>query len=120
MRTILAFFLLMLIVVSCSREKTTAKPIFTELQLGEALFFDPILSRDSSISCASCHKPEFAFADSIALSKGVFARKGLRNTPSAMNQSNRNFYFWDGRVETLEEQALGPMENHVEMDFPLS
>src|SRR6202008_1114613 len=47
-------------------------------------------------------------------------RKGIRNTPSVMNQTDRNFYFWDGRAETLEEQALGPMENHVEMDFPLT
>lgn len=96
------------------------KMITTEQELGEKLFFDPILSRDSSISCASCHKPEFAFADNQALSKGVFNRNGNRNTPSAMNQSNRNFYFWDGRAESLEEQALGPMENHVEMDFPLT
>jgi cytochrome c peroxidase len=106
------------IVSGCSSSST--EKITTESQLGEKLFFDPILSRDSSISCASCHKPEFAFADNQALSKGVFNRVGNRNTPSTMNQSNRNAYFWDGRSETLEEQALGPMENHVEMDFPLS
>jgi len=94
--------------------------ITTEEELGEKLFFDPILSRDESISCGSCHKPEFAFADNLALSNGVFNRHGIRNTPSAMNQVDRNFYFWDGRAETLEEQALGPMENHVEMDFPLT
>lgn len=103
----------------CSRSPGKNK-ITTEARLGELLFFDPILSRDSSISCGSCHKPEFAFADNVALSAGVFHRSGLRNTPSAMNQSDRNFYFWDGRAETLEEQALGPMENHVEMDFPLT
>lgn len=110
--TLLALF-------SCS-EKKTENLITTEEQLGEKLFFDPILSRDSSISCASCHKPEFAFADTAALSPGIFKRAGTRNTPSAMNQGDRNFYFWDGRAETLEEQALGPMENHVEMDFPLT
>ncbi|PBQ33353.1 cytochrome-c peroxidase [Sphingobacteriaceae bacterium] len=104
---------------SCS-EKKSESLITTEEQLGEKLFFDPILSRDSSISCASCHKPEFAFADTVALSAGIFKRAGTRNTPSAMNQGDRNFYFWDGRSETLEEQALGPMENHVEMDFPLT
>lgn len=104
---------------SCSPQENV-KNIATEEQLGEALFFDPILSRDSSLSCASCHKPEFAFADNTALSNGVFGRHGLRNTPSVMNQVDRNFYFWDGRSETLEEQALGPMENHVEMDFPLT
>jgi cytochrome c peroxidase len=103
--------------VSCVRTETA---ITTEEQLGEKLFFDPILSRDSTISCGSCHKPDLAFADNVPFSEGVFHRKGNRNTPSAMNQSDRNFYFWDGRAESLEEQALGPMENHVEMDFPLT
>lgn len=92
----------------------------TEQKLGEALFFDPILSRDSTVSCASCHKPEFAFADNVPVSVGVQNRKGTRNTPSVMNQTNRNFQFWDGRAETLEEQALGPIENPAEMDFPLT
>jgi len=106
--------------LSACAEKKTGRIIVTEAELGEKLFFDPILSRDSSTSCASCHKPEFAFADNVALSKGVNNSLGERNTPSAMNQADRNFYFWDGRAETLEEQALGPMENHVEMDFPLT
>lgn len=106
-----------IIMISCSgnqREKYFA----TEAQLGEALFFDPILSRDSSVSCASCHKREFAFADNVAFSIGIGGQKTGRNTPSAMNQSDRNFYFWDGRSETLEHQALGPVENSGEMDFP--
>lgn len=104
--------------VSCASDKQ--KSIYTETQLGEALFFDPILSRDSTISCASCHKPEFAFADNTPTSKGVQNRSGDRNTPSTMNMSARNFYFWDGRAETLEEQALGPIENPVEMDLPVT
>lgn len=107
------------VLIGCSGRKSE-KIIVTEKQLGEELFFDPILSRDSTISCASCHKPEFAFADNVALSKGVFHQLTTRNTPSAMNQTNRNFYFWDGRAETLEEQALGPVENGGEMDMPLS
>ena len=94
--------------------------ITTEEALGEKLFFDTILSRDYSVSCATCHKPEFAFADNVAKSTGIYNQLGERNTPSAMNQSNRNFYFWDGRAETLEEQALGPVENPKEMDLPLS
>lgn len=110
---------LFFVVTSCSQSKE-AKVFGTETALGEALFFDPILSRDSTISCASCHKPEFAFADNTPTSKGVQGRNGSRNTPSAMNQADRNFYFWDGRAETLEEQALGPIENPVEMDLPLS
>ncbi|HQQ93593.1 MAG TPA: cytochrome c peroxidase [Bacteroidia bacterium] len=94
--------------------------ILSESELGRKLFFDSILSRDNSVSCASCHKPEFAFADNSPVSKGVRGQAGGRNTPSAMNQSDRNFYFWDGRAETLEQQALGPIENPVEMDLPLS
>lgn len=105
--------------VSCTNN-TTTDAIYTEVQLGERLFFDTILSRDSTVSCASCHKPEFAFADNSPTSVGVANRRGDRNTPSAMNQRDRNFYFWDGRAETLEQQALGPIENHVEMDLPIS
>lgn len=104
--------------LACSvAEKQT---ITSETALGEKLFFETALSLDSSISCASCHKPEFAFADNTPTSKGVEGRSGTRNTPSSMNMSSRNFYFWDGRAETLEEQALGPIENHVEMALPLS
>lgn len=115
-RILIACFIL---TAACTNKERT-KIISTEQELGERLFFDPVLSRDSSVSCASCHKPEFAFADTVAFSTGVFNRSGTRNTPSAMNQTDRNFYFWDGRSETLEDQALGPMENHIEMDFPLT
>jgi cytochrome c peroxidase len=100
-------------------EKVLKEPSTIE-ELGELLFHDSILSREDQISCASCHKPEFAFADNIALSFGVDSIKGERNTPSAMNMSARNFYFHDGRSETLEDQAGGPMENPKEMDIPLS
>lgn len=102
---------------ACS-SRVAEKIIHSEAQLGEALFFDPILSRDSSVSCASCHKPDHAFADNVAFSKGIFGQVTTRNTPSAMNQTDRNFYFWDGRSESLEHQALGPVENSGEMDFP--
>lgn len=104
---------------SDSKEKTLKEPSTIE-QLGELLFNDSILSRGNQVSCASCHKPEFAFADNTPVSFGVDSLKGGRNTPSAMNQSGRVFQFWDGRIETLEEQAAGPIENPVEMDLPLS
>jgi len=112
------FFTVCVSISSCNSKKEEL--INSEEELGELLFFDPVLSRDSSVSCASCHKPEYAFADNVPLSEGVFHRTGNRNTPSAMNQRDRNFYFWDGRSETLKQQAMGPMENHVEMDFPLT
>lgn len=91
----------------------------TREQLGEMLFFDPILSEDYSISCASCHKPEFAFADTSAFSVGVHGRLGTRNTPSAMNVLSRETLFWDGRAATLAEQALGPIENPIEMNLSI-
>ncbi len=105
---------------ACNNSEHKLKEPYNEATLGEILFFDPILSSDSSISCASCHKPELAFADNVSLSKGVGEKRGIRNTPSAMNQNARNFMFWDGRNETLEEQALGPIENPLEMNLPVS
>jgi len=85
------------------------------LDLGKALFFDPILSLDSTISCSSCHQPQFAFADSTTFSKGVGDSLGIRNTPSVMNMALRPYFFYDGRAATLEEQAKIPIENPVEM-----
>ena len=87
--------------------------------LGRQLFFDTILSSNHTISCASCHKPEFAFADTSAVSLGVGGKKGVRNTPSAMNLNSAAFFFWDGRAATLEAQALVPIANPVEMNLPV-
>ncbi len=86
--------------------------------LGEKLFHDPILSSDYSISCASCHKPQFAFADTTAFSVGVGGKLGTRNTPSAMNMAMREHFFWDGRAASLEAQVSGPISNPVEMNLP--
>lgn len=97
-------------------EKTVA-PVKTEILLGKTLFFDPILSADRKISCASCHKPEFAFADTTAFSKGINGLLTSRNTPSAMNVADRPYLFWDGRSPTLEDQVLHPIANPSEMGF---
>lgn len=91
----------------------------TKAELGKLLFSDPILSRDSTISCASCHLPAYAFADTAVTSKGVGGALGVRNTPTAMNVKLHRIFFWDGRATSLEEQALKPIENPVEMDLPL-
>lgn len=107
----------LLVLVSASLPQ--APSLNAEL-LGKRLFFDPILSEDSSVSCASCHKPGFAFADTVAISPGVHGRVGTRNAPSVMNMSSRESFFWDGRAATLEEQALAPIANPVEMNLPLS
>lgn len=92
----------------------------TKAELGKLLFFDPILSKDRTISCATCHKPEFAFADTGVVSLGVGGSKGSRNTPSAMNLSLQRVFFWDGRATTLEQQALAPIANPIEMNLPVA
>lgn len=86
--------------------------------LGRLLFFEKALSLDSSISCASCHKPEFAFADTVPFSTGVGDRKGLRNTPSVMNMAGRDLLFYDGRAGSLAEQVHFPIEDPNEMRVP--
>jgi len=91
----------------------------SEVELGKQLFFDPILSRDRTISCASCHKPAFAFADTSILSKGVDGRTGNRNSPTVMNIRQQVSFFWDGRAASMEEQVLQPIENPDEMDLPV-
>jgi len=86
------------------------------VELGRRLFFDPILSRDSSISCASCHFPEAGFADGTAFSPGIVGEKTLRSSMSLVNIAYQSSYFWDGRSATLEEQSLHPIEDPIEMD----
>jgi len=115
------YFVLFFILISCAKQQnsyTTKEVVNTKVQLGEKLFFDPILSLDNSISCASCHQPEFAFADNKAFSPGVNDSLGNRNTPSVMNMASRSFFFHDGRAGSLEEQASMPVENPVEMNLP--
>jgi cytochrome c peroxidase len=99
--------------------RPVSDPPISEERLGELLFFDPILSLDSSISCASCHRPEFAFADTLAFSVGVYGQLGTRNTPGVTNMSARDAFFWDGRSATLEAQALEPIKNPVEMGLEI-
>lgn len=106
--------------VSLSFSTKEATEAVTAEELGEQLFFDPLLSENHTISCASCHKPEFAFSDTVAFSAGVHGRTGRRNTPSVMNMSAREAFFWDGRAATLEEQALFPIEDHNEMNLPVT
>lgn len=86
-------------------------------ELGKKLFFDPALSRDSSISCGSCHKAEFALADDVAISPGVEGRLGTRNSPSLFNVGYLPYLMREGGVPTLEMQVLVPIQEHAEMDF---
>lgn len=86
------------------------------IQLGRHLFYDPILSGDSTLACAGCHFPEAGFTDNKALSKGIQGIEGSRSAMSLVNIGFENAgLFWDGRVATLEEQALVPVEDPIEM-----
>jgi cytochrome c peroxidase len=88
------------------------------IQLGRMLFYEKLLSKDSSISCSSCHIQKFAFSDSSRFSKGVngFTK---RNSMALVNLVYNRTFFWDGRVSSLEEQALIPIQDHVEMNLSL-
>ncbi len=86
------------------------------IQLGRALFYDPILSADGTISCASCHSPYNAFAHSDhALSHGINDQVGTRNAPALFNLAWQSSFMWDGAVHHLDMQALAPLTSHQEM-----
>ncbi len=87
--------------------------------LGRRLFFDPILSRDYTLSCGSCHDPRRAFTDSLPVAVGVRDRHGTRNAPTLVNRAYGKAQFWDGRAASLEEQALQPIENPDEFDMTI-
>ena len=86
-----------------------------KVALGRQLYFDPRLSIDNSISCATCHAPEKAWANHDKVDTGVGGRTGTRNSGTILDAAYMKFQFWDGRARTLEEQALGPIHNPVEM-----
>jgi cytochrome c peroxidase len=88
-------------------------------ELGKMLYFDKRLSADDTISCASCHVPSAGFADPNRFSKGVGGKLGNRQSPTVINTAFNLFQFWDGRAASLEEQAVGPMANPVEMAHTL-
>lgn len=84
--------------------------------LGRRLFFDPILSADNTLSCAGCHIPAANFTDNLAVSPGIDGITGVRSSMSLLNIGfNNNGFFWDGRVRSLEEQALLPVEDPIEL-----
>lgn len=87
--------------------------------LGRTLFFDPRLSRSRFISCASCHNPAFDWGDGMATGTGQGMRKLGRRTPTILNVAWAEALMWDGRFDSLEEQALGPIASEDEMAMPL-
>lgn len=90
-------------------------PTAETIALGRRLYYDPILSSDKTVSCATCHAPEHGFADPKPFSEGVQQQKGGRNSPPVVNSAYFHVQFWDGRAPSLEKQAEGPVQNPVEM-----
>lgn len=86
-----------------------------KIELGRQLYFDTRLSNDNTVSCASCHAPEFGYAKDTQFGVGTKGQTGGRNSPVAYNRILSSVQFWDGRAATLEEQAKGPIANPIEM-----
>jgi cytochrome c peroxidase len=87
-----------------------------KIELGRWLFYDKRLSRDRTVACASCHRPEAAFTDAGKIvSGGVGGARGLRNSPTVVNAAYQPHFFWDGRAASLEEQAMGAFLSEAEM-----
>ena len=88
------------------------------VDLGKQLFFDKRLSMDNSVSCASCHDPSKGWSNGKAVAPGIGGQLGSRNAPSIVNVAYQTFLFWDGSAGSLEEQALIPILNPIEMGMP--
>ncbi|WP_220452572.1 cytochrome-c peroxidase [Colwellia sp. RSH04] len=86
-----------------------------QIDLGRYLFFDPLLSGDGTISCASCHQPDKGFSDDLDRSIGITGEKVARSAPTLWNVAFVDKFFWDVRAKTLEEQAQGPLFDALEM-----
>lgn len=95
------------------------QPTVEEVNLGRRLYYDPVLSVDNTVSCATCHSPETGFADPDPVSHGIQQKTGTRNSPTVLNSAYFETQFWDGRAPSLEKQAEGPVENAVEMGHTL-
>ncbi len=133
----LAFILLLILAYSCKKDKVEAIPtpytlkipshfpdmIIPEdnpmtvegVELGRKLFYEKKLSGDNSLSCATCHAPDLAFADAHQFSEGIDGQLGTRNSMALINLGWNTSFFWDGRSKTLEEQIIEPVINPVEM-----
>ena len=90
-----------------------------KVALGRKLFFDPILSGDKTVACATCHHPEKNFAGEEAFPRGINGKPTIRKAPTLLNRAFGNAFFWDGRAASLEEQALLPIEDPNEMGAKL-
>jgi cytochrome c peroxidase len=94
-------------------------PTPEKIALGKQLYFDARLSADDTVSCASCHDPAKGWSNGEAVATGVGGLKGGRNSPTIINSAYSKLQFWDGRASSLEDQALGPIQNPIEMKMTL-
>ena len=90
-----------------------------KIELGKQLYFDPRLSADNSVSCATCHDPQKGWSNGAAVATGIGGQKGGRSAPTIINSGYSSFQFWDGRAMHVEGQALGPIQNPIEMNLTL-
>ena len=88
-----------------------------KIELGRQLYFDPRLSVDSTVSCASCHNPAEGYSAHTKTGVGIRGQLGGRNSPVSFNRILSGAQFWDGRADSLESQAVGPIANPIEMGF---
>jgi len=84
-------------------------------ELGKLLYFDKRLSADNTVSCATCHDPKRGYTDALPVSSGIKGQKGGRSAPTVINRAYSLNQFWDGRAASLEDQAVGPIQNPIEM-----
>ncbi|WP_334186545.1 cytochrome-c peroxidase [Noviherbaspirillum sp.] len=92
------------------------RPTPERVALGKMLFFDPRISRDGNMSCASCHNPMLGWSDGLATGRGFQGQLLGRASPTVINAAYNTIQMWDGRKKTLEDQAMGPLEAGSEMN----
>src|SRR5262249_43565213 len=86
-----------------------------KVELGKQLYFDPRVSLNGTVSCATCHNPNKGWTDGLKTSAGIDGQLGGRNAPTVLNTAYGKSMFWDGRAPSLEGQAQGPIQNKIEM-----
>lgn len=94
-------------------------PNLARVELGKMLFFDPRLSLDGNMSCATCHNPLFGWSDGLAKGRGFKSKELGRASPTIINAAHNSIQMWDGRAPSLEAQATGPMRSNAEMNMDL-
>ncbi len=106
--------------MTSAQESRAPAEVDAQQAIGWKLFFDPNLSRNRNTSCASCHDPGHGYSDGKRFSLGTHGEELTRNSPTVVNLANANHLFWDGRADSLETQAEGPLTDPREMDMSLA